>query len=186
MKRKTKRLIAIALAILVSMVLDPAPTVLGGLVVIEDKPKPPVDRPIVIGERPKVIEAEKKLVQQPPQKQVNTVAKSTPSVATQTKPSTTKQSTKTNGKSASELATTLITSHEGLRLVSYRDHKGYSIGYGTRSYAGEKITKQQARDRMLAIVSSMYNRVVRDFPTKKPNQYGALMSLMYNCTSCYN
>lgn len=84
-----------------------------------------------------------------------------------------------------ERSTEMITRHEWLALEAYPDTKGWSIGYGTRSYAGEVITKQEAYQRMLGLVSTGVYRVMHDFPDADENQVVALTSIFYNCWSGY-
>lgn len=91
-----------------------------------------------------------------------------------------------NNKSETlKLATDIIARHEWFHAKSYRDHKWRSIGYGTRGKKGEVITKQEAWNRMYAIVWQLYTKVLQDFPTLLPNQHAALISLKYNCHSGY-
>lgn len=82
-----------------------------------------------------------------------------------------------------ERATEMITRYEGLSLTAYKDTRGYSIGYGTRSYDGEVITKNEAWNRMARIVSDSVHRIRKDFPDANENQLVALTSLYYNCWS---
>ena len=88
---------------------------------------------------------------------------------------------KINYPVAVERSTEMITRHEGLVLEAYPDTRGWSIGYGTRSYPGEVITKQEAYARMLRIVQLSVSRVMRDFPRANENQVVAMTSLFYNC-----
>lgn len=90
-----------------------------------------------------------------------------------------------NKSSARVLALEMIRKYEGLRLTAYWDHLGYSIGYGTRSYAGEKITKQEAERRLQEIVDKLIARIRKDYPKSSENKIAALTSLRYNCESCY-
>lgn len=80
-----------------------------------------------------------------------------------------------------EAAVEMITRYEGLRLEAYEDTLGWSIGYGTRSYQGEVITKEEAHRRMLNLVQDGVYRVQRDFPEATPEAVVALTSLYYNC-----
>lgn len=84
-----------------------------------------------------------------------------------------------------ERSTELIIRHEGLALQAYPDTLGWSIGYGTRSYAGEVITQPEAYKRMERIVAGSVHNVMRDFPQANENQIVALTSVYYNCWSGY-
>ncbi|MFO0764096.1 MAG: lysozyme [Candidatus Gracilibacteria bacterium] len=90
-----------------------------------------------------------------------------------------------NESSARVLALEMIRKYEGLRLTAYWDHLGYSIGYGTRSYAGEKITKQEAERRLQEIVDKLIARIRKNYPKSSDNKIAALTSLRYNCERCY-
>lgn len=68
-------------------------------------------------------------------------------------------------------------------LEAYPDTKGWSIGYGTRSYAGERITKQEAFRRFQAILSDSVNRVMQAYPDATEDQIVWLTSIYYNCWS---
>jgi len=51
----------------------------------------------------------------------------------------------------------LIQEVEGLRLEAYKDgNTRYSIGYGTISFAGEKITEQEAKSRSINYLIKMF------------------------------
>lgn len=80
-----------------------------------------------------------------------------------------------------ERSAEMIARYEGLALQAYPDTRGWSIGYGTRSYAGEVITKQEAYRRMIGIVEMSVSRVMRDFPHAKEDTVVAMTSLFYNC-----
>lgn len=82
-------------------------------------------------------------------------------------------------------ATEFIAQYEGLSLKAYPDTLGWSIGYGTRSYAGEVITQQEAFKRMEAVVNMGVSRVVRDFPELDENGIIAMTSIYYNCWKGY-
>lgn len=78
-----------------------------------------------------------------------------------------------------KVAKSFIESLESVRLVAYKDTKGrYSIGYGTKSYRGEKIT--------LATADKRFNRYLeKNVWGKVPNslsanQYAVYSSLVYN------
>lgn len=78
-----------------------------------------------------------------------------------------------------KIAKSFIESLESVRLVAYKDTKGrYSIGYGTKSYRGEKITLATADklfDRYLE--KNVWDKVPNSLPT---NQYAVYASLVYN------
>ena len=90
-----------------------------------------------------------------------------------------------NQSSARVLALEMIRKYEWLRLTAYWDHLGYSIGYGTRSYADEEITKQEAERRLQTIVDKLIQRIRKDYPKSSENKIAALTSLRYNCERCY-
>ena len=46
-----------------------------------------------------------------------------------------------------------IKDFEGCHLTAYWDVNHYSIGYGTRSYAGEQITQEEAEKRSKEYIS---------------------------------
>jgi len=51
----------------------------------------------------------------------------------------------------------LIQEVEGLRLEAYKDgNTRYSIGYGTISFAGEKITEAEAKNRSITYLIKMF------------------------------
>lgn len=80
----------------------------------------------------------------------------------------------------------MIARFESFAPRAYLDTSGrYSIGYGTRSYAGEDITETEARARMRGIVARSYEKIRKDFPTESENRMVALLSLYYNCHSGY-
>ena len=87
--------------------------------------------------------------------------------------------------SARVLALEMIRKYEGLRLTAYWDHLGYSIGYGSRSYQGEAITKKEAERRLQVIVDALITRIQKDYPKSSENKIAALTSLRYNCERCY-
>jgi len=86
---------------------------------------------------------------------------------------------------AVERSTEMITRYEWLALEAYPDTRGWSIGYGTRSFAGEVITKQEAYARMLRVVQQSVNRVKYDFRGEDEDTIVALTSLFYNCHTGY-
>lgn len=75
---------------------------------------------------------------------------------------------------------------ESPTYTAYMDTSGrYSIGYGTRSYEWEVISRQEAYRRFLTIVRQSMVRVQKDFPNATPDQLVALTSVYYNCGSGY-
>jgi len=82
-----------------------------------------------------------------------------------------------------------IKKNEGLSLRAYRDNKiikskGYSIGYGTQSFNGEVITKEEAEHRMINHIQSslLEFSIVFDEEVKHINDYRkiALIDMVYN------
>lgn len=88
-------------------------------------------------------------------------------------------------KTARSQALELIRKYEWLRLTAYPDGNGYSIGYGSRSYAGEKISKQEAERRLQYLVDQLITKIRKDYPKSSENKIAALTSLRYNCERCY-
>lgn len=82
-----------------------------------------------------------------------------------------------------ERSAEMIARYEGLALQAYPDTKGWTIGYGTRSYAGEVITEAEALERFKAVLHGSVKRVMRDFPDATENELVALTSIYYNCWS---
>lgn len=87
--------------------------------------------------------------------------------------------------SARAQALEMIRKYEGLRLTAYWDHLGYSIGYGSRSYEGERITRQEAERRLQYLVDQLIAKIRKDYPKSSENKIAALTSLRYNCERCY-
>lgn len=84
------------------------------------------------------------------------------------------------------MATEMITRYEWFAPVAYMDTSWrYTIGYGTRSYEGEKISKDEAIRRMEVIIADSFRRIKKDFPYATQYEYTALLSLYYNCHSWY-
>lgn len=73
----------------------------------------------------------------------------------------------------------------GPKLIAYPDYKGYSIGCGTPSYKGEKITEKQAYDRLEKYVNTSLEVVGRHYPKATYSQRVALASLHGNNNTCY-
>lgn len=88
-------------------------------------------------------------------------------------------------ETARSQALELIRKYEWLRLTAYPDGNGYSIGYGSRSYAGEKISKQEAERRLQYLVDQLITKIRKDYPKSSDNKIAALTSLRYNCERCY-
>lgn len=82
-----------------------------------------------------------------------------------------------------ERSTEMIARYEGCQLKAYPDTRGWSIGYGTRSFAGEVITHDEAYARFQGIVGDSINRIRHDFPLATEDEMVALTSLFYNCWS---
>lgn len=70
-------------------------------------------------------------------------------------------------------------------LTAYWDHKGWSIGCGTPSYQGEKISREEAYRRFYAYTDKRISLVKRDFPWAKGDKLIALVSLAANNGTCY-
>ncbi len=73
----------------------------------------------------------------------------------------------------------------GPSLVAYPDYKGYSIGCGTPSYKGEKITKSEAYERLEKYVNKSLEVVGKHYPKATYAQRVALASLHGNNNTCY-
>jgi|GEM_PF-4076958 len=78
-------------------------------------------------------------------------------------------------------STEMIIRYEGLALHAYPDTKGWTIGYGTRSYEGEVITQNEARARFQKILAQSVYRVMSQFPDASEDEIVALTSIYYNC-----
>lgn len=78
-----------------------------------------------------------------------------------------------------KIAKSFIESLESVRLVAYKDTEGrYSIGYGTKSYRGEKITQEIADKRFNRYLEkNVWGKVPNSLPA---NQYAVYASLVYN------
>lgn len=84
----------------------------------------------------------------------------------------------------------LILFYEGFEPLPYDDPaNNCTVGYGELLHLGPctpwdlqvlPLTKAQARDRFLLIVTPYYDEVVADCPGLNENQYAALTSLCYN------
>lgn len=73
----------------------------------------------------------------------------------------------------------------GPKLTAYHDYKGFSIGCGTPSYEGEKITKDEAYDRLRKYVAISLEQVGKHYPRATYPQRIALASLHGNNNTCY-
>lgn len=78
-----------------------------------------------------------------------------------------------------KIAKSFIESLEGVRLTAYKDTKGrYSIGYGTKSFRGEKITLATADKRFdRYLEKNVWDKVPNSLSV---NQYAVYSSLVYN------
>ncbi len=78
-----------------------------------------------------------------------------------------------------KIAKSFIESLESVRLTAYKDTKGrYSIGYGTKSFRGEKITQEIADKRFDGYLEkNVWGKVPNSLPA---NQYAVYASLVYN------
>lgn len=77
----------------------------------------------------------------------------------------------------------LIKRVEGFTPVAKPDYKQWSIGYGTKSYKGAKITKKQAEvelKKYLAQVAVPCINAFLDNRTIPQNEFDALVSVAYN------
>lgn len=70
-------------------------------------------------------------------------------------------------------------------LTAYPDYKGYSIGCGTPSYKGEKITEIEAIHRYYMYTEKRVQLVKKHFPDISGNKLIALVSLASNNGTCY-
>ncbi len=90
-----------------------------------------------------------------------------------------------NPKEVLRLASDMIIRYEGYNPNAYWDVKWYSIGYGTPSFKGEKISKAEAKKRFEIRLNDVVSKVMNDFPDLSVKQQTALVSLAYNCWSGY-
>lgn len=72
-----------------------------------------------------------------------------------------------------------------LHLCAFKDHTRRSIGYGTKSYAWECISENEAIARFKEALKWRVEIVQGKYPDLKPYQQAALVSLFYNCNSCF-
>lgn len=84
-----------------------------------------------------------------------------------------------------EYAYHFMKKYEWLRLQAYPDTRRRSIGYGTASYPWENITEQEAERRYKEAINPRSDKIDTDYPNANSCQKGALISLLYNCPSCY-
>lgn len=88
---------------------------------------------------------------------------------------------------AKEYAYHFMKKYEWLRLQAYHDGgRQWSIGYGTNSYPWESITLKEAERRYNIEIQPRADKVAKDYNTYSACQQGALISILYNCPSCYN
>lgn len=79
-----------------------------------------------------------------------------------------------------------IAKFEWLALTAYQDTNGkYSIGYWTRSFEWEVITKNEAYRRFHGILQQSMHKVQKDFPCATQNELTALTSVYFNCFGWY-
>lgn len=82
-----------------------------------------------------------------------------------------------------EIAVLLLKRYESLRTSSYWDIKRWSIGWGTKSYRGEKISLEEADRRTDEHFSKIYRSIVKEFPNLTPWQASILSVMKYNVGS---
>ena len=82
---------------------------------------------------------------------------------------------------AYDVAITQIHKWEGLHTVAYWDHKGYTIGYGTRSYQGEVITPAEADRRLVGVIKPVLDEVIQSYTNESSESQWALVSFAFNC-----
>lgn len=87
--------------------------------------------------------------------------------------------------SAYEYSYHFIKEHEGIRLQAYPDHKQRSICFGTKSYPWETTTLEDCYNRYKVELEPRVNKILKEYPNKNTCQQAALVSLWYNCPSCY-
>lgn len=79
----------------------------------------------------------------------------------------------------------IIPKFEWFHNCSYFDHTHYSIWFGTPSYKWECISYEEWVRRLRLEISWRVAIVLKDYPNLETYQQGALVSLKYNCNSCY-
>lgn len=84
-----------------------------------------------------------------------------------------------------EALVTSIKGFEGFTPTAKWDHQQYSVGYGTRSSAGEAITEQEADKRLRAELSSAREQVEKFAPNAPAGVKLALTSLTFNTGSAW-
>lgn len=82
-------------------------------------------------------------------------------------------------------AEAIIPKFEWFHKCSYFDHTHYSIWFGTPSYKWECIDYEEWVRRLRLEIAWRVNVVLKDYPNLEPHQQWALVSLKYNCNSCY-
>lgn len=73
-----------------------------------------------------------------------------------------------------------IADFEGFRECAYDDWKQVSIWYGTKSYFGECISKQEGKKRKMEEVERLMENIYKNHFVKYHNQRQALVSATYN------
>lgn len=87
--------------------------------------------------------------------------------------------------SVNEYAYHFIKEQEWFRTEAYRDHKQRSIWFGTVSHKWQVLTKEEIYKAYNRELNPRINKVVKERPNKNSCQQAALVSLLYNCPSCY-
>lgn len=88
---------------------------------------------------------------------------------------------------ATEYAYHFMKKYEWLRLEAYHDWwRQRSIGYGTHSYYWEKISYSEAERRYKQAIEKRAEVVISQNKEKNSCQQWALLSLYYNCPTCYH
>lgn len=78
-----------------------------------------------------------------------------------------------------QLACAIIKKHEGYRAVAYQDGDRYSIGYGTKSYKGERISRWEAQLRFRRHMGKVGAEVAK-LNIKDKVLYACMCDLLYN------
>jgi hypothetical protein len=79
----------------------------------------------------------------------------------------------------------IIKDLEWYREVAYWDHKQWSIWFWTKSSKGEKLTKKQIYARYEKELQWRHDKIIKENPNLSVCKKGALISLYWNCPSCY-
>jgi len=83
-----------------------------------------------------------------------------------------------------EKSSEFIRKYEWVRYVAYPDWAWHAIWFWTKSYAGETIDHEQAWTRFNKELERRVDKVMWE-NNLNVNQLSALVSLYYNCPSCY-